>query len=70
MGYMGFGMQNKVYKQKPRQPYYVSRKPSFIPLQNYSRRFKLQYSIKEKKSKCFYRFCYVGSNSMFYINIY
>ena len=51
MGYMGFGMQSIVNKQKPRKPYKFSRKPSFGPLQNYSRTFKLQPSVKENKRR-------------------
>ncbi len=49
MGYMGFGMQNVVYRQQPKKTYEISRKPAFIPLQNYSRTFKLKPSIKKNQ---------------------
>ena len=34
MGYMGFGMQNWIFKQKPRRPFSKDRKPSGDTINN------------------------------------
>lgn len=50
-GYMGFGMQSWIYKQRPRKPFDVKRKPSFTSIPKYERGFKIQPS---KSSSPFY----------------
>lgn len=49
-GYMGFGMQSWIYKKSPRKPFSKRESlPSFSPLPNYSRKFKLKPSVNENK---------------------
>lgn len=44
MGYMGFGMQSWIYKQRPRKPFEIKRKPLFTEVPKYQREFKIQPS--------------------------
>ncbi len=50
MGYMGFGMQRWIYKRHLRKPFSKRESiPTFSPLSNYSREFKLQPSVEENE---------------------
>lgn len=42
MGYMGFGLQNWIYRQRPRKPFSKQTKSNFEPLPTYNREFNLQ----------------------------
>lgn len=46
-----FGMDNRVYKRRPKKPFEISSKPPYVSLQSYSRTFKLQRNIKENKKR-------------------
>lgn len=47
-GYMGFGMQNKLYKKRPRKPFIKrGQLTSFHSLPMYSRTFMLKPKVKE-----------------------
>jgi len=51
MIFMGFGMDNRVHRKRPKKPYETSNITSFVSLQNYSRKFKLQRNVKENSKQ-------------------
>ncbi|WP_452597641.1 hypothetical protein [Pontimicrobium sp. MEBiC01747] len=51
MGLMGFGMDNRVHRKRPKKPYKISNITSFVPLQGYSRKFTLKKNEKEKSQQ-------------------
>ena len=50
MGYMGFGLQNWIYRQRPRKPFSKKTRPSFYALPNHNREFKIQPSKDDNMS--------------------
>lgn len=51
MGYMGLGMQSWIYKQKPRKPFQLRRRPTFDALPSYDRTFKIQPTKQASKKR-------------------
>ncbi|MGV6832510.1 MAG: hypothetical protein ACWA5P_13230 [bacterium] len=50
MGYMGFGLQNWIYRRRPRKPFSKKTRPTFYALPNYEREFKIQPSKDDNMS--------------------